>query len=141
VPVRPQKLSLFSCACALGAMPVLLLVDPASAGAAGVGAKAGIAATLGGFGLFTTGLLHWFTGSYVHRLSLERASGAATAETLSFLAQPRTARFSLADVRPADTLHPLSSFQVGGGGAAEAAGPGQPRAGLPTCRCPLRAAS
>ena len=51
---RPQKLSLFSCACALGAAPIILGLD---AGGMSLTAKTSIAATLASFGLFTTGLV------------------------------------------------------------------------------------
>lgn len=55
---RLQKLSLFSCACALAAGPVIFGLDASST----LTAKASIAGTLATFGVFTTGLLQWFTG-------------------------------------------------------------------------------
>ena len=85
-----QRLSLFSCAATAAGAPVLVLLGP---DASSLAAKATIAATLASFGCFTTGthmgtrprgahslgitvgaagLLHWFTGPYVHRLSHDR---------------------------------------------------------------------
>lgn len=48
-----QKLSLFSCACAFTASPIIMYMSSAST----MGAKASIAVTLCGFGAFTTGSL------------------------------------------------------------------------------------
>jgi TMEM70/TMEM186/TMEM223 protein family len=104
-----QKLSLFSLACAVGAGPVIIGLDAGDA----FTAKASIAATLAGFGTFTTGLLHWFTHPYVHRLTYDPASQDIRLDVLNFLARPKTVDVNLKDVRPAETMHPLASFSVG----------------------------
>ena len=36
----------------------------------------------------SAGLLHWFTGPYVHRLSHDKGSNTVEVTTLSFLAKP-----------------------------------------------------
>ena len=51
-----QKLSLFSCAVTVAACPIIIIFD---ASATSLGAKAGIAATLCSFGLFTTCMRLW----------------------------------------------------------------------------------
>jgi hypothetical protein len=53
VCVAMQKLSLFSCMCALGAGPIILGLDTGTS----ITAKASIVATLAAFGVFTTGLV------------------------------------------------------------------------------------
>ena len=55
-----QKLSLFSCACAFTASPIIMYMSAATA----MGAKASIAFTLCGFGAFTTGNLVFFNSQY-----------------------------------------------------------------------------
>jgi hypothetical protein len=104
-------LSLFSCACAAGAAPVILALDTSMA----LTAKLSIAGTLGGFGVFTTGLLHWFASPYVHRLVYNPGEDSAVVTTLSLFARPRTRRFGLGEVRAPDTVHPLSTFALSDG--------------------------
>lgn len=56
--------------------------------------------------------LQWFTGPYVQRLTYRPDIDSVEVMTLNLLAQPRTVRFHVAEARPADTVHPLSSFSV-----------------------------
>ncbi|KAI7840187.1 hypothetical protein COHA_005970 [Chlorella ohadii] len=123
---RVKKLSLFSCACALGAAPVIMGLDAGTT----MTAKTSIVATLATFGVFTTGLhlslfmfvvrpftrpqLTWFTQPYVQRLRYDPATDTVEATTLSLLAQPRTDRFHLNEVTEADSVHPLTSFAARG---------------------------
>lgn len=105
-----QKLSLFSCLCAVGAGPLILGLDDSMSFVA----KASLTATLAGFGTFTTGLLHWFVSPYVQTLSVDKAQGTVTARTLTLWGTPRSHAFHLKDVRSVDSMHPLTSFEVGG---------------------------
>ncbi|KDD73173.1 hypothetical protein H632_c2460p0 [Helicosporidium sp. ATCC 50920] len=74
----------------------------------------GIAGTLASFGVFTTGLLYWFTKPYVLRLEHARGSPSALVTTATLLGTPRSQTIRVADIRPVDSVHPLSSFQAGG---------------------------
>jgi hypothetical protein len=107
---KVKALSLFSCACAVGGGPVVFALDSA----ASVSAKLSVAGTLAGFGVLTTGLCAWFVAPYVQRLTYDPAADVVEVETLTLLNRPRRARFAPAAARPADTLHPLSTFAVGG---------------------------
>lgn len=107
---RVKKLSLFSCLCAVGAGPIILGLDPSTSATA----KVSIAGTLGSFGVFTTGLLHWFTSPYVHRLVYDPSTDSADVTTLDLLARPRRQHINVAEAREAETMHPLSSFSAGG---------------------------
>lgn len=107
---KVKRLSLFSCACAVAAGPLIMGLDPSST----LTAKVSIAGTLTSFGLFTTGLLHWFTSPYVHRLVHKPDEEAVEVTTLDVLGRPRSAAVPLAAVHEADSVHPLSSFAAGG---------------------------
>jgi len=76
-------------------------------------AKVSIAATLGGFGLFTTGLLHWFTSPYVHLLVHNPTDNSIDVKTLDVLGRSQWRHISLEDVQEAESVHPLSSFAAG----------------------------
>lgn len=104
-----QKLSIFSCGCSLGAAPVILAL-----GSTSMMGKIGIASTIAVFGTFTTGLLQWFTSPYIQRLVYHRATGQLDITSLTLFGKPHTRRVALADVAPVDSMHPLSTFQVGG---------------------------
>lgn len=78
-------------------------------------AKLSIAATLGGFGVFTTGLLHWFVAPYVQRLTYHSSDDSVEVETMSLLVKPKRRTFSMSDVVPSESVHPLSTFAVKGG--------------------------
>ncbi|KAL4423110.1 hypothetical protein ABPG77_004793 [Micractinium sp. CCAP 211/92] len=108
---RVKNLSLFSCACALAAGPIILGMDAA---ATTTTAKVSIVTTLATFGVFTTGLLSWFTQPYVQQLRYERGSDTLEATTLTLLARPRVDRFHIAEVGEVEGVHPLSSFQARG---------------------------
>lgn len=108
IPRLPQRLSLFSCACALGAGPIILGLDSGMT----LVAKASLASTLAAFGVFTTGLLHWFVSPYVQRLEVDKKTGAVTADVLTILGTPKRCTFHIADAEPVDGFHPLTSFQV-----------------------------
>ncbi|KAL6778155.1 hypothetical protein ACKKBG_A17135 [Auxenochlorella protothecoides x Auxenochlorella symbiontica] len=103
-----KRLSLFSCACALGAGPIILGLDSGMT----LAAKGSIAATLGSFGAFTTGLLHWFVSPYVQRLEVDRRTGGVRAETLTLWGTDRCHAFHLSDVSAVSGVHPLTSFQA-----------------------------
>ena len=75
-PPTAQKLSLFSCACALAAGPVILGLD---AGGGSLMAKGTIVATLASFGVFTTGLVGGRGWPQAHRLAAAAVDGAALA--------------------------------------------------------------
>jgi hypothetical protein len=75
-------------------------------------AKASIAGTLATFGVFTTGLLQWFTAQYGQQLTYGPETDTVEVVTLNLLAQPRKQRFHIAEVQQVDSVHPLSSFKV-----------------------------
>ncbi|WPT14230.1 hypothetical protein PSENEW3_00000361 [Picochlorum sp. SENEW3] len=106
---KVKKLSLFSCACAVGAGPVMLLLD----GGTSLSAKMGLAGTLSAFGLTTTGLLHWFTHPYVHKLSVG-GDRELKIETLNFFAKPVLDVVQLDSVEGGaeNSMHPLSTFMA-----------------------------
>jgi len=93
----------------VGAGPVILGLDAGTA----LQAKLSIAATLGGFGVFTTGLLHWFVAPYVQRLTYHARDDSVEVETLSLRVKPKHHKFSMSDVAPSESVHPLSTFAVG----------------------------
>lgn len=105
---RVKKLSLFSCGCALAACPVILGLDAQTTATA----KLSIAASLASFGIFTTGLLHWFTSPYIHKFTYYPKENAADVVTLNFLGRPLPHRIFLNEVQEADSIHPLSTFAV-----------------------------
>ena len=104
---KVKRLSLFSCACALGAGPIILGLDAGST----VTAKASIAGTLASFGVFTTGLLHWFTSPYVHKLVYDPNTQSIDVTVLDVLGRSRSRHLGIHALREPDTMHPLSSFQ------------------------------
>lgn len=59
-----------------------------------------------------TGLLHWFTSPYVHRLVFDRTSETLDLETLSVLARQQRTRAHMSQVAYPDTLKPQVTFQV-----------------------------
>lgn len=77
-------------------------------------AKASIAGSLASFGIFTTGLLHWFTSPYTHKLVHHPETDSVEITTLDVLGRSRTQTIKLADVSESDSVHPLSSFAAGG---------------------------
>ena len=106
-----KRLSLFSCACAIAAGPVILGLD---GGPTTLTAKLSIAGTLTSFGVFTTGLLHWFTHPYVHKLVHNPKESTIDIGILDVLGRSRTKHIRIADVAEAESVHPLSSFAADG---------------------------
>lgn len=60
-----------------------------------------------------TGLMHWFTSPYVHRLTHNRKTGLTEAETLNILAKYQRRTFSESEVEFPKSFRPQSTFQVG----------------------------
>ena len=58
------------------------------------------------------GLLHWFCGPYVHRLSYEQSTDTLDVTTLNILAQPVRQRLHMQQLRPPEGLRPQATFQV-----------------------------
>ena len=113
---KVKKLSLFSLACAVGAGPVMIGLD---SHATSLMAKASLAATLSGFGFFTTYLLYWFTYPYVHELEyFEKRDGQRylKIKQLSFLAREKQEILPLQDIEAGEinSMHPLSTFMARG---------------------------
>ncbi|KAG7670022.1 hypothetical protein Ndes2526B_g06396 [Nannochloris sp. 'desiccata'] len=106
---KVKRLSLFSCACAVAAGPVILGLD---GGPTTLTAKLSIAGTLTSFGVFTTGLLHWFTHPYIHKLVHNPKENTIDINVLDLLGRSRTRHIRIADVTEAQSVHPLSSFAV-----------------------------
>lgn len=94
----------------MSACPLILYLDTGSS----ITAKASIAATLGGFGIFTTGLLHWFTSPYVHRLEHLPKEDTIKVNSLDMLGRRKQRNIPLTEVSEAQSVHPLSSFAAGG---------------------------
>lgn len=115
---KVKHLSLFSCFVTLSSCPVMLLLDPATlvegAAATSMTARMSLAATLSTFGLGTTGLLHWFTYPYIHRLSCDGKE--LDIETTTFLAKKKVDRIPLKEIQAGapGSMHPLSTFQAFG---------------------------
>ena len=114
---KVKHLSLFSCFVTLSSCPVMLFLDPATlvegAAATSMTARMSLAATLSAFGLGTTGLLHWFTYPYVHRLSYNGKD--LEIETATFLAAKQVDIVHLDDIEAGapGSMHPLSTFRAG----------------------------
>ncbi len=106
-----KRLSIASCAATTLTSP--LLVALTSDVATPMTMKAAIAATICSFGMFTTGLLHWFTSPYVQRLVHHAGTNEVTLETKGMLGGTVTTVVQLdKDIQPANTMQPLSTFQV-----------------------------
>jgi len=76
-------------------------------------ARAFAAAGIAGFGLFTTGLLHWFVGPYVHELKLrEKDSEEIEVTTLDVLGRRRETLLPLTKITPPPegSIHPQATF-------------------------------
>eukprot|EP00884_Botryococcus_braunii_P004768 jgi/Botrbrau1/14292/Bobra.0369s0006.1 len=108
---RCKKLSLFSTFSAFAAAPIIMSLEAGGSAAASMGPKAGIAFTLCSFGAFTTGLLHWFTSPYIHRLVYQPDRPEVQVTVLSLLARPATYTIPLSEITPPNTLRPQASFQ------------------------------
>ena len=106
---RLKRLSLFSCLLTTAAAPTLAATE-----AMPPAARAAAAAGIAGFGLFTTGLLHWFVGPYVHELTWRGGGeeGAIELTTLDFLGAKRTRSLPLSRVAapPEGSVHPQATF-------------------------------
>ncbi len=115
---KVKHLSLFSCFVTLSSCPVMFLLDPATlvegAAATSMTARMSLAATLSTFGLGTTGLLHWFTYPYIHRLSYD--GKGFDIETATFLAKKKVDRIPLEEIEAGapGSMHPLSTFKASG---------------------------
>ena len=107
---RVKLLSLSSLAATVVGAP--LLVHLSSPEAVTVGAKVLITSTLMFFGVFTTALLQWFASPYIIRLEVDGQRVSAT--TFNVLARPETKVFAIADMREAQTMRPLATFQAHG---------------------------
>lgn len=107
---RLKQLSLFSCACALASGPIIFGLDASMS----LAAKTSVVVTLSTFGVFTTGIMHWFTSPYVHKLEYNPDDDSVQIVSLNLFAKPVKHRFHIAEVRQVDTVHPLSSFTAQG---------------------------
>lgn len=106
-----KRLSIASCAATTLLSPLLvaLAYDDGST----VATKAAVAATVCSFGLFTTGMLHWFTSPYVLRLVHVPGSDQVELETKTILGGTvKTTVHMPGDIKPANTMQPLSTFEV-----------------------------
>ena len=89
-------------------------------GGASMIAKTSLAMTLAGFGVFTTGLLHWFTMPYVHRMKSYKGEDGRwklDVTTMNFFATPVEKTLDLEkQVEPGaeGSMHPLSTFRADG---------------------------
>ena len=106
---RVKLLSLVSSGTTLASAPLLVTAGPAEMSWY---AKASLAASLSGFGLFTTGLLHWFTYPYVHRLIHHVRTDTCTATQLNVFGRPKSTSFKVSDATVPQTVRPMVSFVV-----------------------------
>lgn len=106
-----KRLSIASCAATTLLSP--LLVAMAYDDGSTIATKAAVAATVCSFGLFTTGMLHWFTSPYVLKLVHVPGSDVVSLETKTILGGTVTTTVRMPhDIKPADTIQPLSTFKV-----------------------------
>lgn len=75
-----QLVSLANTAVSLAASPLILWASDAPPLM-----RVGLAASIAGFGLFTTGALHWFSRPYVHELRYDPGSQELVAQTVTLL--------------------------------------------------------
>jgi len=108
--IRVKMLSVASCLLTTVGSPVIVgLSRPDLA----FGMQVATACSLATFGIFTTGLLQWFVSPYV--LSMRaRDTKTIEVERLNFLAQRTIDTISVEDVKPPQSLKPLSTFSVNG---------------------------
>ena len=108
---RLKRLSLFSCLLTTAAAPTLAATEsmpPAARATAAVG--------IAGFGLFTTGLLHWFVGPYVHELTWsyddDATKDSIELTTLNVLGTKKKHSLPLSRVAtpPDSSIHPQATF-------------------------------
>jgi TMEM70/TMEM186/TMEM223 protein family len=59
-----------------------------------------------------TGLLHWFTSPYIHRLVYDPTKQDVTVTVLNLLARPVTYTIPLSEIGYPNTLRPQASFEV-----------------------------
>ena len=96
---------------AVGA-PVLLYLD--TAGGMAASGKVLLAGTLCGFGLFTTGLLHWFASPYICSARLLPGGSAVEVEKLTFYGARYRTRLDVGRTEPPESMHPVANFRVDG---------------------------
>ena len=58
------------------------------------------------------GLLHWFTGPYVHRLSYNHNTQTLDIETVSLFARPTHDSLHLSELQSPNTMRPQVTFEV-----------------------------
>lgn len=63
---------------------------------------------------FLTGLMHWFSSPYTHRLEYEPTTDTVEVEVLNLLARPVRLRFRPQEAQPVESVHPLASFKANG---------------------------
>eukprot|EP00887_Chlorella_sp_A99_P006234 scaffold3.g6234.t1 len=113
---RVKKLSLFSAGCAVAAGPIILGLDQQTA----LNAKLSIAVTLTSFGVVsgTSSVHNWpsaeFTQPYVQRMVYHPDQQQLDITSLTLFARSKTLRCHLVEVREADSVHPLTNFEVNG---------------------------
>lgn len=104
-----------SCGAALASAPVIVFLgEGLGAHASTPLARLSIAGTLVSFGVFTTGLMHWFTSPYVQRLRYHPDTETVEIDALDLLGRMRTTAFPLSSIQEPDTVHPLASFKING---------------------------
>lgn len=81
---RMQLASLVNTFVSISASPVILAYSEASELA-----RVAVAVSLVGFGLFTTGALHWFTSPYVHELRYTPGTGMLWMQTINLFGRER----------------------------------------------------
>jgi len=106
---RVKLLSLVSSGTTLASAPLLVTAGPAEMSWY---AKASLAASLSVFGLFTTGLLHWYTYPYVHRLIHHARTDTCTATQLNVFGRSKSTSFKVSDATVPQTVRPMVSFVV-----------------------------
>lgn len=139
IVVYMKYFSLTTCSAGVAAAPALAIVsDPAIP----LAVRVALPATIGAFGLFTTGMFHWCAPRpgrhcargrarappgaphphltthprcvkpYVHHLWYDAKSKEFTAEMRSFFVRPRLVSFRLEDMKEVAGFAPFASFEV-----------------------------
>lgn len=106
---RLKQASLLNTFAACVASPLVLLY--AEMGFLG---RVGLAVTLTGFGILTTGALHWFTKPYVHELNYDGKTKEIEIKSIDLLSRLRSHKFHISDVTFPTSLNPVVTFMAKG---------------------------
>jgi hypothetical protein len=108
---KVKLLSITSCALSMLGAPVITFW---TAPTLPLAVKTAVSIAMVLFGAGTTGLLHWFSSPYVHKLLWTPGSSEMEVHTLTWLATTSKHTIRLDSVGPAETQRPLVTFAADG---------------------------